>query len=120
MTILLVEDNEPLRTAMKKVLTVSGFTVLEATNGKEALKVVSAHSGVIDLLITDVTMPEMGGKELGNLLLAKQPGLKVIYISGYPLENSQEEQPPKDQRITLQKPISMSMLVKTIRDMLKE
>ena len=82
-TILVVEDNEQVRNLTIAILKRSGYTVLVAENGKEALTILSSHDGHVDLLLTDVIMPEMNGKELfakaGNL----RPNLKVLYMSGY-------------------------------------
>ncbi|KKK99590.1 hypothetical protein LCGC14_2631220, partial [marine sediment metagenome] len=83
-TILLVEDEESLRGLAAKVLRKQGHTVIEAANGIEALETMAASGQPeIDLLITDVIMPGMGGRELAGKLLEKYPGIKVLYISGY-------------------------------------
>ncbi|HEB09755.1 MAG TPA: PAS domain S-box protein, partial [Spirochaetales bacterium] len=83
-TILLVEDEESLRGLAAKVLRKQGHTVIEAANGIEALETMAASGQPeIDLLITDVIMPEMGGTELAGKLLERYPGIKVLYISGY-------------------------------------
>jgi len=83
-TILIVEDEGSLRGLAAKVLRKQGYAVIEAANGMDALETLAASSQVkIDLLITDVIMPEMGGKELAGKLLERYPGIKVLYISGY-------------------------------------
>lgn len=83
-TILLVEDEGSLRGLAAKVLRKHGYTVIEAANGLEALETMAGSNKLkIDLLITDVIMPEMGGTELAGKLLERYPGIKVLYISGY-------------------------------------
>jgi CheY-like chemotaxis protein len=82
-TILLVEDEELVRSLILTVLEEEGYTLLEARRGEEALILARTHPGAIDLLITDVVMPEMSGRVLAGQLTALRPGLKVLYISGY-------------------------------------
>jgi CheY-like chemotaxis protein len=81
--ILLVEDAEPLRNLAKTFLETSGFKVLSAGSGEEALQVTAGFGGVFDLLLTDVVMPGMNGRVLAEQLLPRQPGMKVLYMSGY-------------------------------------
>ena len=82
-TILLVEDQEDLRLLAEEVLSTAGYRVLAAPNGRAALKVVEEHRNVIDLLITDVVMPEMNGPELVDHLSRLRPSLMVLFVSGY-------------------------------------
>jgi len=82
-TVLLVEDSEPLRKLTQSFLASHGFRVLVAQNGEEAMHVEEQHKGKIDLLLTDVVMPGMNGRVLSERLLPKQPGMQVLYISGY-------------------------------------
>ena len=82
-TILLVEDEEAMRKATKRILDGAGFTVLVASDGVDALQVSARHSEEINLLLTDVVMPHMGGKALAQALIETRPLLKVIYMSGY-------------------------------------
>jgi PAS domain S-box-containing protein len=82
-TILLVEDAESLRKLTRSFLESHGYRVLVAQNGEEALQAETRHSGKIDLLLTDVVMPGMNGRVLSERLLPKQPGMRVLYISGY-------------------------------------
>ena len=83
-TILLVEDESALRVLAAKVLSDHGYTVLTASNGAEALQIADAPSvPEIDLLLTDVIMPIMGGKEVADRLTAKRPSLKVLFTSGH-------------------------------------
>jgi CheY-like chemotaxis protein len=82
-TLLLAEDEEGVRALARHALQALGYTVVEATNGREALELCKQYAGVLHLLITDVVMPLMGGRELAQQARAVRPHLKVLYISGY-------------------------------------
>jgi CheY-like chemotaxis protein len=82
-TILLVEDAQRVRAVVKEILEMSGYVVLEARHGAEALEVSGRHGGTIHLLVTDVVMPQMSGRELAQRLATLRPQLKVLYMSGY-------------------------------------
>ena len=81
--ILLVEDSEPLKKLAHKFLEAAGFHVLSAANGEEALEVAARYGGTFDLLLTDVVMPGINGRILAEQLLPRQPGMRVLYMSGY-------------------------------------
>ncbi|MGZ4409880.1 MAG: protoglobin domain-containing protein [Gaiellaceae bacterium] len=83
-TILLVEDNDAVRSLVADLLTSYGYTVLQAADGPEAIEIAEQRHGSIDLLLTDVVMPSMNGRELAERLLAENPPLKVLFTSGYP------------------------------------
>ncbi|MBW2344804.1 MAG: response regulator, partial [Deltaproteobacteria bacterium] len=82
-TVLIVEDDDSLRKLAHKALQQKGYKVLEAENGEDALRVSEEHEDPIDLLITDVVMPKMDGKETAERLQPLYPQMKVIYMSGY-------------------------------------
>jgi CheY-like chemotaxis protein len=82
-TVLIVEDQEQVLELVKSILESEGFKVLEAAGGSEALSLASRYSGPIHLLITDLIMPEMTGKQLAGRLRPLRPGMKVMYMSGY-------------------------------------
>jgi CheY-like chemotaxis protein len=82
-TILLVEDDALVRELARKVLRNAGYTILEAAHGRDALAVAQQFSGPIDLLLTDVVMPQMGGRELAEQLGQVRPQIKVLFMSGY-------------------------------------
>jgi len=82
-TILLVEDAEPLGKLARIFLETGGFRVSSAASGNEALEVAARYPGTFDLLLTDVVMPRMNGRVLAEQLLPRQPGMKVLYMSGY-------------------------------------
>ena len=112
-TILLVEDEPPVRQLFATALSRAGYRVLEARNGQEALLVFEKHSGKIQLLLTDMRMPYMGGGELARQLRAKHPELKLLCISGYP--GADQEQVTGD---FLAKPFSRDDLLVKVREVL--
>ncbi|PIQ65123.1 MAG: hypothetical protein COV97_06035 [Zetaproteobacteria bacterium CG11_big_fil_rev_8_21_14_0_20_59_439] len=118
--ILLVDDHEGLRKVTGEVLKEMGYRLLQAENGEQALKIISAAPEAIDLLITDVVMPKMGGMELAQAARAICPELPVIFISGY----EDKQKPGKDKVllncIHIPKPYSFASLSHSIRNLLKE
>ncbi len=82
-TVMLVEDEEQVRAVAREFLQAHGYTVLEARHGDEALAISARHRGSIDLLVTDLVMPRMGGRELVRRLASARPRMKVLYVSGY-------------------------------------
>jgi CheY-like chemotaxis protein len=82
-TVLLVEDAERVRAVVREILEMQGYEVIEARHGAEALALEAGHNGPIHLLITDVVMPEMSGRELAQRLVPLRPKMNVLYISGY-------------------------------------
>ena len=82
-TVLLVEDEDDVRRVATRILKSYGYSVLEANEGKEALKVAAAHSGPIHILVTDVVMPGINGRELATLLHLERPDVRALYVSGY-------------------------------------
>ncbi len=112
-TILLVEDEPAVRQLFAHALARAGYKVLEARNGQEALKVFDQHGDTIDLLLTDMRMPYMGGGELAHHLRARRLSLKLICISGYP--GSMDEDLAAD---FLSKPFSRDALLNKVREVL--
>ena len=118
-TLLVTEDEEPLRKAMCVSLRSLGYMVLEAGSGKQALLVASQHEGQIDLLvITDVVMPEMGGWELAQMLGSLRPDLKTICMSGYSEEAVSRHGIHNLGATFLQKPFSLGTLARKVRETL--
>lgn len=90
-TILLVEDEEPVRKLVLKVLEGAGYQVLSAASAEEGRRLAEAHDGPLDLLLTDVLLPGMDGPTLARTLTATRPGLRIIFMSGYVGESFDEE-----------------------------
>jgi two-component system cell cycle sensor histidine kinase/response regulator CckA len=119
-TILLVEDEEILREWVKEILQECDYQVVEAANGVDALKIWEGRGGKIDLLLTDMVMPEgMTGSELAKQLKARQPELKVIYTSGYSAEIMENEADLHDTPF-LPKPYAAPQLARMVRDCLDQ
>jgi two-component system cell cycle sensor histidine kinase/response regulator CckA len=112
-TILLVEDEPAVRQLFAQALARAGYRVHEARNGEEAVKLFDQHGDTIDLLLTDVRMPYMGGLELARHLRARRVSLKLLCISGYP--GSSETDLATD---FLAKPFSREDLLKKVREVL--
>jgi len=118
-TILLVEDEPSLRMLAVRVLNHYGYRVFEAANGMAALEVWRQHHSEIDLLLTDIIMPEgLSGGKLADQLLAEKAGLKVIYMSGYSGQETGNTLNLREGRKFLQKPFLPIKLVQTVRDCL--
>jgi CheY-like chemotaxis protein len=117
-TILLVEDEDAVRSIVRVVLQRAGYTVLEANRGREALRVAAAHPGPIHLLITDVVMPEMGGRQVVAHLTATRPGLKVLYLSGHTDDAVVRHGVSEAKMAFLQKPFTIEALMNKIREVL--
>ncbi len=117
-TILLVEDEENLRRLARQSLENQGYNVIDAPDGAAAIKISQAHPGPIHLLLTDVIMPGMNGRELANKLSPTRLEMRVLYMSGY-TENHIGHNGTLDEGITLlQKPFTLSALRSKVREML--
>jgi PAS domain S-box-containing protein len=113
-TILLVEDDEIMRSLTRQLLQEHGYTVFDADDGKSALEWVESHPGQIDLLLTDVVMRRMSGPELVERLSASHPNLQVVYMSGYTGELIAEREVLKRGITLLEKPFTRTALLNTI------
>jgi PAS domain S-box-containing protein len=115
-TVVVVEDEDALREVARRILSRNGYVVLTSANGPEAIALVERHTGVIDLLLTDVIMPQMLGKEVAARIQEFRPGLPVLYMSGYarPVLG-----PTLGEEIALlEKPFSEQLLLIKVRDVL--
>lgn len=118
-TILLVEDEPAVRRATSSALRRHGYTVVEATQGAEALERFAASKAPIDLVLTDLVMPGgMGGRDLAARLVSIRPGLKVVFMSGYSLETAGRELKLGPREAFLQKPFETQSLLETLRTLL--
>lgn len=116
--ILLVEDEEMVRSVTKQILEMCGYSVIEASNGAEAVKICAEIGCDIDLLITDVVMPVMGGRELVKTLSETNPALRVLYISGYTDNAIVHHGILNKGTMFLQKPFTPESLARKVRDCL--
>ena len=115
-TILLVEDEEGLRGLNARGLTSRGYTVLQAANGVEAIEAIDRHSGKIDLVVSDVVMPEMDGPTLLKELRGRDPGVKIIFVSGYAEEAFAKNLPDEEKFAFLAKPFTLKQLVAAVKE----
>jgi PAS domain S-box-containing protein len=118
-TILLVEDDEIMRSLTRQLLVEQGYQVIEAGDGKSALESLASHAGRVDLLLTDVVMRGMSGAELVTRVSHSHPSVKVIYMSGYTGELIAEREILKSGIALLEKPFTRSALLKTIHASLR-
>ena len=119
-TILLVEDEKPVRTLCRAVLEALGYAVLEATDAEDALKAVATRTGPIHLLVTDIVMPGVGGPELARQFGSLLPGARVLFVSGYSDEAVMRGGVIKSGAAFLQKPFSPASLARKVREVLDE
>lgn len=118
-TILLVEDQADVRFVAESILRKHGYTVIEASNGKEALAKYQEQHGKIDLLLTDLVMPEMGGIEIYENIIQQRPLLPVIFMSGYMPDKDRMSKITDGSLPYLSKPFSRQSLVKMVQDTLR-
>jgi PAS domain S-box-containing protein len=119
-TILLVEDDEPVRSLVQRALQAEGYTILEACSGDEALSLAGQYQGRIDLLLTDVVMPQMSGRELAEQLKALYPQMKVLFMSGYTNDTVVRHGLLTAEIELLSKPFAPSVLVFKVREALEK
>ena len=117
-TILLAEDEESVRRLIKHLLVGRGYQVLDAVDGRDALRLFAEHTGQIDLLLTDMVMPGMNGRELADRILASKPGMKVIYMSGYTDDVLTNTGALGSGSVFLRKPLRPDVLANCIREVL--
>jgi two-component system CheB/CheR fusion protein len=115
--VLLVEDEEQVRKLASKILQSRGYIVLEARDGREGISVSEAHQGKIDLLVSDVVMPELGGREMAGRILTTRPDIKVLFMSGHTQDVILKEG-IKAGAAFLQKPFAPSELAHKVREIL--
>jgi two-component system cell cycle sensor histidine kinase/response regulator CckA len=115
-TILLVEDEDGLRTLNARGLTSRGYTVLEAANGVEAMAILEKVGGSVDLVVSDVVMPEMDGPTLLKEMRQRNPELKIIFVSGYAEDAFEKNLPEHGQFAFLPKPFTLKQLVAAVKE----
>lgn len=113
---MLVEDNAAVRQAAKRILSECGYVVLEAGSGLEAIDLSRQHTGSIDLLLADVHMPGMNGREVARQLRTERPDLRVLYMSGYEPDRPAGDE--SDPMVFFQKPFTGAALLEKLRQTL--
>ncbi|NLF38051.1 response regulator [bacterium] len=117
-TILVVEDDTHVRLLLREVLRTKGYQVLEAEDGNAALTLLGQYTGPVHLLLTDVVMPEMNGRELAEAALERFPSLKIIYMSGYTDDEVLRDAVLSFRAMFLQKPFRPQVLLEKVREVL--
>jgi two-component system cell cycle sensor histidine kinase/response regulator CckA len=116
-TVLLVDDDDQVRTVARSILRRSGYVVLEASNGGEALLIAEQHASAIHLLLTDVVLPRMSGQQIAARVATIRPGIRVLFMSGYADEAVQHDI-VESNAAYLQKPITPEALTRKVREVL--
>ncbi|HLN32766.1 MAG TPA: response regulator [Gemmataceae bacterium] len=117
-TILVVEDEDAVRALTRHILQSSGYAILEARNGAEGIALAAQHKGPLDLLVTDVVMPQVGGRPLAEALLSRHPKLKVLYLSGYTTDAVIRHGVLEAETAFLHKPFTPRALLQKVREVL--
>ncbi len=117
-TVLLVEDEEMVRGLARRILAAHGYAVLEARNGVQALEVAARHGGPIHLLLTDVVMPQLSGRQLADQLLPQRPAMRVLFMSGYADDTALRRGVYEAAADLLPKPFSPDALAHKVREVL--
>ncbi len=115
-TILLVEDEEGLRSLNARGLRSRGYSVIEASNGIEAMEALEHQNGAVDLVVSDVVMPEMDGPTLLKTMRGRNPDLRIIFVSGYAEDAFEKSLPENQQFAFLPKPFTLSQLVAAVKE----
>lgn len=117
-TVLLVEDDDAVRELSVRILAMHGYQVLEAASPKEAIRLAQGHEQTIDMVLTDIVMPQMSGKELVDRLRQSLPNLKLLYMSGYTNQTITHHGVLEEGTFFLQKPFTVDGLAKKVREVL--
>jgi len=114
-TVLLVEDEDAVRSFASRALATRGYTVLEAASGVEALEIMDRHEGQVDLVVSDVVMPEMDGPTLLRHLRQRNPDIRIVFMSGYAEEAFRKNLAADENFIFLPKPFTLKKLAETVK-----
>ncbi|HWI16970.1 MAG TPA: PAS domain-containing protein [Vicinamibacterales bacterium] len=119
-TVLLAEDDEDVRTLAREILEQCGYTVLEAADGRQAMEVFDRHDGPLDMLISDVVMPHVSGRQLAEAIMRTRPNLKVLFLSGYTDDAVVRHGVLQAEFAFMQKPFTLSGLAIKVRQVLDQ
>jgi CheY-like chemotaxis protein len=119
-TLLLVEDEAPVRESVRRLLEWHGYTVIEARNGADALQIYDGDEQEIDLVLTDLVMPGMGGHELVEHLRARHPELRVVFMSGYADKTMTSNGAVRRDTAYVEKPFTVELLMQRLREVLDQ
>jgi len=117
-TVLIVDDERPVRVALRNVLHRHGYVVFEASSGEDALQLLRDHVIPVDLIVTDIVMPGMTGVEFIRSALIEEPNIPVIYVSGYMSDRYTQEAVVGDEYWVLAKPVYPAMLMAAVQSAL--
>ena len=117
-TILLVEDEPAILSMVRTLLTRQGYSVLAAASPSEAVRLAKAHAGTIDLLVSDMLMPEMAGSELAKILAGIHPSMKRLFMSGHGAEILERQGVAGEGALFIQKPFAMKEMAGKVREAL--
>jgi signal transduction histidine kinase len=117
-TLLVAEDEDLVRDLVRTVLTARGYKVLEARDGQESVEIGTSHEGTIDLLLTDMTMPKMDGRDLAKRMEELRPGIKILYMSGYQEDAGNGDREPHPSAAFIRKPFRPDALSQKVREVL--
>jgi CheY-like chemotaxis protein len=118
-TVLVAEDEPMVRDLVQRILGRAGYEVLVAADGLAALKLAERHAAVIELLVTDVVMPNLGGRDLARRILATHPRLPVLFLSGYAHDSDDLLAVPAPAKDFLQKPFANARLLEAVEELLE-
>ena len=116
--VLVVDDEQGLRDLVCRTLRAEGYSTLEAAHGAEALEVMESAAESVDLVVTDVVMPGMDGRELGRRLAQRWPDLPILYISAYDVNDIFRRGSPRHSAPFLQKPFPLEGLITTVQELI--
>jgi signal transduction histidine kinase len=119
-TVLLIDDEDSVRTLMRHVLAGCGLAVVEARGGVEAVELAAAHRGRFDLLVSDMVLPDLGGREVAGRVRASHPEAKILFVSGYPEDEAARQGGPAADAAFLQKPFAPAALAAKVRELLED
>jgi two-component system, cell cycle sensor histidine kinase and response regulator CckA len=119
-TVLVVEDQDGIRDIVRESLRRNGYRVLIAIDGNEALQIANSYPDPIHLLVTDLVMPNIGGRELAQRLTPQRPAMKVLFMSGYSEDSALDIEEAGASAAVLQKPFSLDVLARSVRRVLDE